>query len=77
VQGLAPGGRVLVLEQVVPPRGVPSMAKIVDIEMLVMTHGGYERTEAEFAELFRHAGLRLSTVVPTASPVALLEAVRA
>jgi len=77
VQGLAPGGRVLVLEQVVPPRGVPSMAKIVDIEMLVMTHGGYERTEAEFAELFSRAGLRLSGVVPTASPVALLEAVRA
>jgi len=53
------------------------MAKIVDIEMLVVTHGGYERTEAEFAELFSRAGQRLSGVVPTASPVALLEAVRA
>jgi hypothetical protein len=76
-QGLTPGGRVLVLEQVVPLRGVPSMAKIVDIEMLVMTQGGYERTEAEFAELFSHAGLRLSRVVPTESPVTLLEAVAA
>src|SRR5262249_20640066 len=75
--GLTPGGRVLVLEQVVPPRGVSSMAKIVDIEMLVMTDGGHERTEAEFAELFSRAGLPLSRVVPTESPVALLEAVRA
>jgi len=37
---------------------VQSLAKIIDVEMLVMTHGGYERTEAEFAELFGRAGPR-------------------
>jgi len=56
---------------------VQSLAKIIDVEMLVMTHGGYERTEAEFAELFGRAGLRLARVVPTESPVEVLEAVRA
>lgn len=76
-EGLAPDGRILVVEHVIPPHGVPSLAKIIDVEMLVMTHGGYERTEAEFAELFGRAGLRLSRVVPTESPVAVLEAVRA
>lgn len=76
-EALVPGGRILVIEHVIPPHGVPSLAKIIDIEMLVMSHGGYERTEAEFAELFGRAGLRLSRVVPTESPVAVLEAERA
>ena len=76
-EGLAPDGRILVVEQVIPPHGVPSLAKLIDVEMLVMTQGGYERTEAEFAELFGRAGLRLARVVPTESPVGVLEAVRA
>jgi len=45
--------------------------------MLAMTEGGTERTEKEFAELFRSAGLALKAVHPTASPVSVVEAVRA
>lgn len=74
---LRPGGRVLVIEQVVPPPGVPSFAKVLDIEMLVITDGGRERTEAEFAQLFARAGLRLTRVVPTQSPLSVIEAVKA
>jgi hypothetical protein len=58
----------------------PTPAKMLDIEMLVMTVGGKERTEAEFAELFASAGLRLTRIVPTAPtgrPVAVVEAVLA
>jgi len=62
---------------VVPPHGVPSLAKIIDVEMLVMSDGGYERTEAEFAELFGRAGLHLARVVPNESPLEVMEAVRA
>lgn len=75
--GLNPGGKVLVLEQVVPPAGVPSFAKLLDMEMLVVTDGGRERTEAEFAALFVKAGLRLTRVVPTHSPLCVIEAVKA
>jgi hypothetical protein len=39
--------------------------------------GGRERTEAEYAELFSKAGLRLARVVRTTSPVAVIEAVKA
>ena len=50
---------------------------MLDIEMLVMTVGGRERTEEEFAALFAASGLRLSRIVPTGRPIAVIEAVPA
>jgi len=41
--------------------------------MLVMP-GGRERTEQEYAALFADAGLRLTGVVDTESPMSVLEA---
>ena len=76
-KAMAPGGTVLLVEQVLTPPGVPHFAKLLDIEMLVMTDGGRERTEAEYAALFARAGLKLVRVVPMPSPVAVIEAVRA
>jgi len=70
-------GRVLVCEMVVTDDPGPTPAKMLDIEMLVMTVGAKERTEAEFAELFASAGLKLNRIVPTARPVAVIEAVPA
>ncbi len=74
---LPKGGRVLVCEMVVSDDPGPTPAKMLDIEMLVMTVGGKERTEAEFAELFASAGLRLNRIVPTTRPIAVIEAVKA
>ena len=45
-------GRVLVCEMVVSDEPGPTPAKLLDIEMLVMTVGGKERTPEEFGELF-------------------------
>ena len=45
-------GRVLVCEMVVSDEPGPTPAKLLDIEMLVMTVGGKERTPEEFSELF-------------------------
>ena len=66
------GGRVLVVEQVVPPWNEWSGIKFGDLEMLVLTHGR-ERTEAEFRALFAPAGLRLERIVPTTSDLSILE----
>jgi SAM-dependent methyltransferase len=74
---MAPGGRVLVVEMVVPPPGIPSFARLIDLEMLAISSNGKERTEHEFAELFAKAGLVLARVVPTQSPYSVLEAFRA
>src|SRR5437773_4391682 len=70
---MARGGRVLVVEMLMPAGNDPSPAKAFDILMLLNQPGGRIRTEAEFRELFAEAGLRLSRVVPTASPNSILE----
>jgi hypothetical protein len=73
-QQLSVDGCVLVLEQIVKQTPELSLAKLLDLEMLALTVGGRERTEAEFAELFASAGLKLTQVFPTTSPLYILEA---
>jgi hypothetical protein len=70
-------GRVLVCDMVVSGDPGPSPAKMLDIEMLVMTVGGKERTEEEFRDLFASAGLKLNRIVPTERPICVVEAVPA
>ena len=76
-RAMAPGGTVLVVEQVVSDQPEAAFSKLIDLEMLVMTAGGRERTAPEFARLLDRAGLRMTRVVPTHSPVAIVEAVSA
>lgn len=76
-EALPADGRVLVCEMVVSDDPGPTPAKMLDIEMLVMTVGGKERTEEEFRELFAAAGFRLNRVVPTERPICVIEAVPA
>ena len=66
-------GRVLLVESVIPSGNEPGLGKIMDLEMLVMP-GGKERTEAEFRALFDRAGYTLTRIVPTKSPMSLIEA---
>lgn len=73
-EAMAPDGRVLVAELPLPDEGEASpMGAMLDLNMLVML-GGRERTAAEYSALFEKAGLRLLRVVPTSSPIALIEA---
>jgi O-methyltransferase domain/Dimerisation domain len=72
---MANDARLLVAERVIPAGNAPSEAKLFDINMLV-TVGGRERTEAEYAALFRSAGLELTKVTPTRSHLSLVEATR-
>ena len=60
---IAPGGRLLVIDQVVAPSNKPDPAKWLDLHMMVML-GGRERTEPEFRELFAAAGFTLTSVTP-------------
>jgi hypothetical protein len=50
---------------------------MLDIEMLVMTVGGKERTPREFGELFASAGLKLGRIVTTPTPTCVIEALPA
>jgi O-methyltransferase/methyltransferase family protein len=57
---MPPGGRVLVLEQELPRHDGWHLAKALDLEMLVDTGAGRERTREEFEALFARAGLRVT-----------------
>ena len=59
-----------------PASGRRGWAKLLDLEMLVLTPRGRERLAKEFAELMSRGGFRLTRVVPTLSPVSVLEAER-
>ncbi len=74
-QALQPDGRMLLVEMVLSGRNEPHLSKLVDIEMLVMTDGGKERSENEFRELYEASDLQLTNVVPTDSPWSVIEGV--
>lgn len=65
--------RLLLVEMVIPPGGGFHPGKMLDVMMLTFT-GGKERDEREYALLLEKAGLKLTRVVPTDSPVSLVEA---
>lgn len=65
---MKPSSKLLVLDAVIPEGNEPHPGKFMDINMLAMT-GGRERTEKEFAQLFAQAGLTLSRIIPTHSPM--------
>lgn len=67
-------GKLLVVDMVVPQDSGPHPAKLLDLEMMVVA-SGKERTEQEFRELFRSAGFTLTRIIPTKSPVCVIEGI--
>lgn len=72
---LLDGGRVVIVERVLPEGDEPHHGKSVDINMLFLL-GGRERTLREFQALLRDAGLRFDAYVPTKLPVGVIVASR-
>lgn len=71
------GDKLLIIERELPEIGElgrTAEALLLDLEMLVMTPGGRERTRREYARLLFETGFELARVVPTASPVSIFEA---
>jgi hypothetical protein len=66
-------GRLILLETVLQPGNQPDLGKLIDLEMLLMP-GGRERSAEEFRTLLAQGGFALSKVVPTESPLAVIEA---
>jgi hypothetical protein len=71
-----PGAKLLVIEAVLEALNQPQFAKTSDIERLIMTRGGKERTLAEWQKLLYPAGFRLLRIIHTASSASVMEAVR-
>lgn len=76
-QVMAEDGKLLVVEMIMPKGNDPFVGKIVDLESLLLTPGGYERTEAEYRDLLEAAGFKVTKVIPTQTANSVIEAVRA
>ena len=74
-RALAPAGKLLLVEMVIPPDNHPSPAQAMDLNMLVLL-GGRERTEQEYQSLLEAAGFRLERIIQTHSPFSVIEATR-
>jgi 16S rRNA G1207 methylase RsmC len=74
-RALAPNGKLLLVEMLIPPDDQPSPAQAMDLNMLVVA-GGRERTEDEYRQLFQAAGFRLERIIPTHSPFSVSQATR-
>ena len=70
-------GTLLVVERVLGDRTTPAELDHyrADLLMAIATPGGKERTRREFEALFDAVGFRLAAVVPTRSPMSVIEAV--
>ncbi|MGH3428554.1 MAG: methyltransferase, partial [Mycobacteriales bacterium] len=66
---------LLLAELVLPEGPRSSPGKLEDLQMLVLTTGGRQRTEAEFRALLDRAGFRLTRIVPSSGRSSLVEAV--
>jgi len=76
-RAMARTATLLIVERVMPQKaeqGQAAEAYLLDLEMLVNTPGGRERTQAEFRALLATAGFTMTRVVPTTAPVSVIEA---
>lgn len=74
VRAMKPEARVLLVESIMRPASVPERLKWLDLEMLVLTHGGRERTEEEYRRILAAAGLAMTGVTETGASRVIMEA---
>jgi predicted O-methyltransferase YrrM len=73
-RAMSEGGRLLLVENVIPPGNGAHPGKMLDIVMLVEL-GGRERTGEEYEALLGEAGFRMTRIVPTEGPLSIVEGV--
>jgi SAM-dependent methyltransferase len=76
-RAMDPTATLLIVERVMPKKaqqGQAAEAYLLDLEMLVLTPGGRERTEAEFLAILSAVGFSTTRIVPTTAPVSVIEA---
>jgi len=74
--GVNAGGKLLVVDCVIPPDDQFFPGKFLDLQMLIFP-GGRERTEKQFRELFSASGWKLTRIIPTAAMDSIVEGVAA
>ncbi|MEH1779512.1 MAG: methyltransferase [Nostoc sp.] len=75
-QAMKEQARLLVIDFIIPSGNDFFAGKFMDVNMLVMCPGGRDRTEAEFEELFKSAGFKLTKIYLTQLDVSIIEGVK-
>jgi hypothetical protein len=73
---MSPGGKLLLVEMVIPSGNKPFLGKFLDLGVLMMESGARERTELEYRDLLSKAGFHVNSIIPLPSPDCVIEAVR-
>ncbi|MCE9608203.1 MAG: methyltransferase [Planctomycetia bacterium] len=74
-RAMQPGGKLLLVESVIPAGNEPFGAKFLDLTMMLIP-GGLERTERQFHELYAQAGFELTRIVATQTEISVLEGIK-
>lgn len=72
-RSISEGGRLVILEAVLPPGNVASSGKLLDLEMMIC-FGGRERTEPEYAQLLEASGFRMTQLQQVSPENSVIEA---
>ncbi|MFE0654115.1 methyltransferase [Streptomyces sp. NPDC059534] len=73
-EAIAPGGKLLVIEYVLPEKNENHLGHTIDLWLMLML-GAQDRTLAEYTELFAKAGFQVTRAVPTSAPISIIEAI--
>jgi|WetSurMetagenome_2_1015567.scaffolds.fasta_scaffold116858_2 C-methyltransferase len=75
IKGILPEkGTIVIMEMMIEEDNKPSFGKLIDIQMMVFMKKGKERTRREYEELLTKSGLKMTRIIPTISPLSLIEA---
>ena len=75
-RAMQPGGKVLLVERVMLTGGTLQVLVLEsDVQMLVLSYGGRERTDAEYGALLSASGFELTRLIPVLPPFYVIEAV--
>ena len=72
-KAINPDGKLLTLEWVLPEGDTPHVAKVVDINMMMLM-GGEERTGKQYSRLLEQAGFHMTRIISTACECSIIEA---
>lgn len=70
------GGKLLIVQSVIASGNQPDLGKFTDLEMLLATSGGRERSALEFKQVLNTAGFQLTRILPTQCPSSIIEAIK-
>ncbi len=73
---MLPETRLLLIETIIKPNNKPSFGKFIDLQMLIGTTGGKERTREEFEKLLNDSGFKLKRIIENATPFSFIEAMK-